>query len=299
MVLADLGADVVKVEPPGGDETRRWGPPFFDGTAAYYFVANRNKRSVALDLKTEAGHATLQSLVERADVVVQNFTADLSREFGVDATAVRAANPGCIHVTLSGYGPAQPNRRGYDLMAQALGGLISVTGERDGSGVKVGVPVVDMFAGLHAAVAVAAALVDRTKSGEGATIEVSLMDSAAALLANQAMNWLLCGSLPAPLGNDHPNVVPYGVFSTATEPIVIAVASDRQFTDLCSAIGRGDLAADERYRTNGGRVANRVELTASLNQHLQTSPASVWSARLAGTGIPVGTVRTVAQALAS
>lgn len=299
MILGDLGADVVKVEPPAGDETRRWGPPFFGETAAYYFAANRNKRSVALDLKSSQGQRDLLELLVQADVMVHNFTADLAVRLQVDPTSVQAANPRCIQVTLSGYGPSQADRRGYDLMAQAQGGLMSLTGERGGRGLKVGVPVADLTAGTYAATAVASALFDRNVSGRVARIEVSLIDAVTSLLANQAMNWLLCQSVPQPLGNDHPNVVPYGVFQTATEDLVVAVASDAQYQDLCVAIDREDLAADQRYINNAGRVANRDELVASLNSHLASAPAAVWIAALAASGIPCGTVRTVPEALAS
>ena len=299
MVLGDLGADVVKVEPPAGDETRRWGPPFLGDTAAYFYAANRNKRSVRLDLKTETGQGELRALMSRADVLVQNFTGDLARKLRVDVQSVRAVNPACIHVTLSGYGPQQPDRRGYDLMAQALGGLISVTGERGSHGVKVGVPVADLFAGMWAATAVTAALYARRSTGQASAIEVSLLDSVASLLANQAMSWLLCGRLPGPLGNDHPTVVPYGVFPTATDDIVVAVASDAQYRTLCEAIGRPDLAADPRFETNSGRVQNRAELERALADRLSTETAAAWTQRLNAAGIIVGPVRNVRDALAS
>jgi crotonobetainyl-CoA:carnitine CoA-transferase CaiB-like acyl-CoA transferase len=299
MILGDLGADVVKVEPPAGDETRRWGPPFFGETAAYYFAANRNKRSVALDLKSSEGQRELLELLIQADVLVHNFTADLAVRLHVDPISIDAANPRCIQVTLSGYGPSQGDRRGYDLMAQAQGGLMSVTGERGGRGLKVGVPVADLTAGTYAATAVVSALFDRNVSGRVAHIEVSLIDAVTSLLANQAMNWLLCQSVPQPLGNDHPNVVPYGVFETATEDLVVAVASDAQYQDLCVAIGRADLGADPRYLTNAGRVANRDELIGSLNSHLSSAPAATWIAALAAAGIPCGTVRTVPDSLSS
>jgi len=299
MILGDLGADVVKVEPPAGDETRRWGPPFFGDTAAYYFAANRNKRSVALDLKSSEGQRDLLELMVQADVLVQNFTADLADRLHVDAASVELANPRCIHVTLSGYGPSQPDRRGYDLMAQALGGLMSVTGERGGRGLKVGVPIADLTAGTYAATAIVSALLDRNVSGRVARIEVSLIDAVTSLLANQAMSWLLCQSVPEPLGNNHPTVVPYGVFKTATEGLVVAVASDVQYQDLCTAIDRADLGADPRYLTNALRVTNRDELVAALNSHLVSAPAATWIARLAAAGIPCGTVRTVPDALAS
>jgi crotonobetainyl-CoA:carnitine CoA-transferase CaiB-like acyl-CoA transferase len=299
MILGDLGADVVKVEPPAGDETRRWGPPFFGETAAYYFAANRNKRSVALDLKSSQGQQDLLELLDQADVLVHNFTADLAVRLHVDTASVELANPRCIQVTLSGYGPSQADRRGYDLMAQAQGGLMSVTGERGGRSLKVGVPVADLTAGTYAATAVVAALLDRNLSGRVARIEVSLIDAVTSLLANQAMNWLLCQSVPRPLGNDHPNVMPYGVFKTASEDLVVAVASDAQFQELCLAIDRVDLGTDPRYITNASRVANRDELEVSLNSHLASAPADVWIARLAAAGIPCGMVRTLPDALAS
>ncbi|MBJ7599461.1 MAG: CoA transferase [Candidatus Dormibacteraeota bacterium] len=258
MILADLGADIVKVESPIGDETRRWGPPFLGDTAAYYFAANRNKRSVALDLKSDDGRREFHGLLSVADVLVQNFTEAVARQLYVDADSVQRANPRCIHVTLSGYGPSHPDRRGYDLMAQALGGLMSVTGEPGGRGLKVGVPIADLTAGTYAATAVIAAIYDRSASGRVARIEVSLIDSVTSLLANQAMNWLLCQSPPQALGNDHPSVTPYGVFRTATDDIVVAVASDAQFRSLCEVIGRTDVAANSRYVSNAERIRCRA-----------------------------------------
>jgi crotonobetainyl-CoA:carnitine CoA-transferase CaiB-like acyl-CoA transferase len=299
MILGDLGADVIKVEPPQGDETRRWGPPFFGQSAAYYFAANRNKRNVVVDLKSEGGRAELNSLLTLADVVVQNFTAEHAAAYGVDADSVEIVNPKAVHVTISGFGPSQPTRRGYDLLAQALGGIMSVTGQPGGRGVKVGVPIADLTAGTYAATAALAALVARGTTGHGARIEVSLVEAVTALLANQAMNWLLCGSLPGPLGNDHPNVVPYGVFRTATGDVVIAVASDGQYLALCKAIGRSDLAEDIRFTTNAERVTNREALTHALDAHLSTQPAEDWVQSLAAAGIPCGTVRSVAEALIS
>jgi crotonobetainyl-CoA:carnitine CoA-transferase CaiB-like acyl-CoA transferase len=299
MVLGDLGADVVKVEPPSGDETRRWGPPFFGDTAAYYFAVNRNKRSVALDLKSQAGQETLRELILQADVLVHNFTSDVANRFQIDASSVQAVNARCIHVTLSGFGPEQPDRRGYDVLAQALGGLMSVTGERGGRGLKVGVPIADLTAGTYAATAIASALFDRNVSGRVAVIDVSLIDAVTSLLANQAMNWLLSGSIPQPLGNDHPNVAPYGTFRSATEDLVIAVASDAQFVELCAAINRPELTSDPRFATNAGRVDHLEQLRAVLNDLLQHAPAGEWIQKLSAAGIPCGLVRTVSAALAS
>jgi len=299
MVLGDLGADVVKVEPPAGDETRRWGPPFFGDTAAYYFAVNRNKRSIALDLKSPAGEESLRELIIQADVLVHNFTADIASRFHVDAESVQIANPRCIHMTISGFGPEQPDRRGYDLLAQALGGLMSVTGERGGRGLKVGVPIADLTAGTYAATAIVSALFDRNTSGRVARIDVSLIDGVVSLLANQAMNWLLCESMPLPLGNDHPNVAPYGTFQTATEDVVIAVASDAQFVEFCAAIGLPDLPVDARFSTNAARVDHLEQLRGALNSLFQTEPAGVWIERLSAAGVPCGLVRTVPAALAS
>ena len=299
MVLGDLGADVVKVEPPAGDETRRWGPPFFGDTAAYYFAVNRNKRSIALDLKSPAGEESLRELIIQADVLVHNFTADIASRFHVDAESVQIANPRCIHLTLSGFGPEQPDRRGYDLLAQALGGLMSVTGERGGRGLKVGVPIADMTAGTYAATAIVAALFDRSASGRVARIDVSLIDGVISLLANQAMNWLLCESTPLPLGNDHPNVAPYGTFQTATEDVVIAVASDAQFVEFCASIGLPDLPEDARFSTNAARVDHLEQLRGALNALFRNAPAGAWIERLSAAGVPCGLVRTVPAALAS
>ncbi len=297
MVLADLGCDVVKVESPAGDETRRWGPPFADDTAAYFFAANRNKKSVVLDLKSDAGRASLDDLLLAADVIVHNFTLGVAVELGVGWERVRVLNPRAIYLVISGFGPAEPDRRGYDLTAQALGGLMAITGAADGPPTKVGVAVSDIAAGLFAASAVTSALYRRTHTDEGAHVEVSLYEATLALLINQAQNYLACGDMPARAGNEHPNLAPYSVFATNDGDVVIAVGTDAQFRLLCAELGVPELADDERFATNAVRITNRVALRVLLEERLAAGSALVWEQRFERAGIPCATVRSLAQAL--
>lgn len=297
MLLADLGADVIKVEPPQGDETRRWGPPFLGDTAAYYFVANRNKWDVSLDLKEQADRVLLQELVRQADVVIHNYTEDRARGFSLDYDSVRTLNNQAIYLAITGFGGRESERRGYDLLAQALGGLMSITGQEAGPPTKVGVAISDIAAGLFGALGVAAALAGRGHSGKGAAVEVSLYDATLSLLVNQAMNSFLSGETPQRQGNDHPNVSPYGVYATGGGDIVLAVATDGQFASLCDVLGDPALAVDQRFRHNGDRVPNRQALRHALEAMLSARDARAWSAELDARGVPNGVVRTVSEAL--
>jgi CoA:oxalate CoA-transferase len=299
MLLADLGADVVKVESPGGDETRRWGPPFFEGTATYYYAPNRNKWGIVIDLGTPEGQERLHELIVEADVVVQNFTGDIARRLGVDAEQVHALNPSAVHLTFSGFGPAEPERRGYDLIAQALGGLMSVTGEADGEAVKVGVPIADLTAGLYAFGAISAALAERASTGSGAgrSLHVSLYESILSLLSMQGTAWFLAGRESKRMGTDHPFVVPYGVYHTATNPIVIGVGTDDQFVTLVRAIGRHDLVGDPRFVTNQARLTSRDVLRQEMESVLRTASAEHWAKIFDEQGVPNGIVREVHEAL--
>lgn len=297
MILADLGADVIKAEPPAGDETRRWGPPFFHGTAAYYYGPNRNKWGVILDLASPDGRERLDALLREADVVVHNFTAGVAERLAVDSARVRSLNPRAIHLTISGFGPEEPDRRGYDLIVQALGGLMAVTGEMGGGPVKVGVPIADLTAGLYASNAIAAALYERSRTGAGCAVHVSLYESVLCLLSNQAAGWLLAGAEGQRLGTEHPHVTPYGVYAAKSASIVIAAATDAQFTQLCTAIGRPGLATDARFASNSERVRHRDELRAELEQALAARPTEDWAEVLDGLGIPNGAVRSVSEAL--
>jgi crotonobetainyl-CoA:carnitine CoA-transferase CaiB-like acyl-CoA transferase len=298
MVLADLGADVVKVErPQGGDETRSWGPPFAGGEAAYYLSVNRGKRSCAIDLSQPEGRELALELCAGADAVIENFKVGGADRLGVGHEAVRERNPRVVYCSITGFGSERhpPGRPGYDFVAQAESGLMSITGPADGPPFKVGVALVDVLAGLHAAAGVLAAL----HSGEGARIEVPLVDSGLAGLVNVAQNALVTGAEPVRYGNAHPNIVPYQTFETASGQLAIAAANDGLFRALCAVLGLDDLAADERFATNAGRVENRRELIPLLQERLSQRPAEEWLEALDAAGVPVGKVRTVPEALAA
>jgi crotonobetainyl-CoA:carnitine CoA-transferase CaiB-like acyl-CoA transferase len=296
MVLADLGAEVVKVERPrGGDETRAWGPPFAGGESAYYLSVNRGKRSCALDLADADGRALALELADRADVVVENFKVGGADRLGVGYDAVAARNPKVVYCSITGFGSDREpaGRPGYDFVAQAESGLMSITGFDKPT--KVGVAVVDVLTGLNAAIAVLAAL----RAGEGARIEVPLLDSGVAALVNQAANALISGEDPAPLGNAHPNIVPYEDFATADGRLVLAAPNDGLFRRLCEALGRPELAGDERYATNPDRVRNRRALIPELEAALASRSADDWVRVLGAAGVPVGKVRGIGDALAA
>jgi crotonobetainyl-CoA:carnitine CoA-transferase CaiB-like acyl-CoA transferase len=298
MVLADLGADVVKVErPEGGDETRSWGPPFAGGEAAYYLSVNRGKRSCAIDLSQPKGRELALELCAGADAVIENFKVGGADKLGVGYEAVRARNPNVVYCSITGFGSQRqpPGRPGYDFVAQAESGLMSITGAAEGPPFKVGVAVVDVLTGLHAAAAVLAGL----HSGEGARIEVPLLDSGLAALVNVAQNTLVTGAEPVRYGNAHPNIVPYETFETSSGQLAIAAANDGLFRALCAALGLDELAADERFATNAGRVENRSELIPLLQERLRERPAEDWLEALDAAGVPVGKVRTVPEALAA
>ena len=296
MVLADLGADVVKLErPAGGDETRAWGPPFAGGEAAYYLSVNRGKRSCAIDLSQAEGRRLALDLCARAEVVVENFKAGGAERLGVGYEQVRERNPGVVYCSITGFGSTRrpAGRPGYDFIAQAESGLMSVTGPEEGPPSKVGVALVDVLAGLHAAVAVVAAL----RGGEGGRIEVPLLDSALAGLVNVAQNALVTGSAPERHGNAHPNIVPYQDFDTASGRIAVAAGNDGLFQALCRALGREDLARDKRFRTNADRVERRRELIPELQSAFAGKGAEEWLETLDAAGVPAGKVRSVPEAL--
>ncbi len=298
MVLADLGADVIKVERPrGGDETRTWGPPFAGGEAAYYLSVNRGKRSCAIDLSQDEGRALALELCAGAAAVIENFKVGGADRLGVGYEQVRERNPRVVYCSITGFGSRRepPGRPGYDFVAQAETGLMSITGAEDGPPYKVGVALVDVLAGLHAAAAILAGL----HGGEGARIEVPLLDSGLAGLVNVAQNALVTGREPERHGNAHPNIVPYQDFETATARIAIAAANDGLFRALCSVLGLDDLGADERFATNAGRVENRRELIPLLQERLRERPADEWVEALDAAGVPVGEVRTVPDALSA
>jgi crotonobetainyl-CoA:carnitine CoA-transferase CaiB-like acyl-CoA transferase len=299
MVLADLGADVVKVERPGeGDETRAWGPPFADGEAAYFLSINRNKRSVAVDLKQTEGRELVLDLCARADVVVENFRPGVAGRLGLDARAVADRNRGVVYCSITGFGDrARSGRPAYDFVVQAESGLMSITGEPDGPPTKVGVAVVDVLAGLNAAVAILAALRRRDATGTGERIEVSLVDAALAALVNVAQSALVTGEEPRRYGNAHQSIVPYQPFRAADGFVAVAAANDGLFARLCEVLGRPELAADERFATNAGRVRNREALLPLLEERFATRPADEWVVLLGAAGVPVGKIRGVLEAL--
>jgi crotonobetainyl-CoA:carnitine CoA-transferase CaiB-like acyl-CoA transferase len=298
MVLADLGADVVKIErPEGGDETRSWGPPFAGGEAAYYLSVNRGKRSCAIDLSQSEGRDLALELCAAADAVIENFKVGGADRLGVGYEAVRARNPTVVYCSITGFGSERepPGRPGYDFVAQAESGLMSITGPADGPPYKVGVALVDVLAGLHAAAAILAGL----HGGEGTRIEVPLLDSGLAGTVNVAQNALVTGAEPARYGNAHPNIVPYETFETASGQIALAAANDGLFRSLCVVLGLGELADDSRFASNAARVEHRAELIPLLAKRLRERPAEDWIRDLDAAGVPVGKVRTVPEALAA
>jgi crotonobetainyl-CoA:carnitine CoA-transferase CaiB-like acyl-CoA transferase len=299
MTLADLGADVVKVEHPrGGDETRSWGPPFAGGESAYFLSVNRSKRSVALDLKDPEGRDLALELCARSDVVIENFRTGAAARLGLDYAAVRARRPDVVYCTITGFGRREPQSRpGYDFTVQAESGLMSITGDPDGEPTKVGVAVVDVLTGLNAAVAILAALHRRSQTGEGELIEISLLESAFAALVNVAAGALVTGEEAQRYGNAHPSIVPYQRFGTADGSLAVAAANDGLYRNLCAAVGRPDLAADERYATNDARVANRRSLVAELEAVFGERKTDEWLRVLLDAGVPAGEIRGVRTAI--
>jgi crotonobetainyl-CoA:carnitine CoA-transferase CaiB-like acyl-CoA transferase len=300
MLLGDLGADVVKVEhPEAGDETRAWGPPWHGGHSTYYLSVNRNKRSVALDLKTDAGREAARALAGRADVLVENFKAGTLERLGLGFEEVARDNPGLVWCSISGFGQgAGADLPGYDFLVQAMSGLMSITGPAGGEPTKVGVALVDVLTGLYAFGGVLAALRERDRTGRGQRVEVSLLGSALASLVNQASSYLCTGRPPRAMGNRHPSITPYETLATADRPLVVAVGNDGQFARLCRVLGLPEAAADPRFATNADRVRHRDELAALLEQALAARGAADWVAALADAGVPCGLVNDVGEAFA-
>ena len=315
MLLGDLGADVIKVEPPEGDATRGWGPPWVgsveDGTrtAAYFLSVNRNKRALRVDLKSAEGAAILRQLLGAADIIVENFRGDGFARLGFDDEALRALNPRLVHLAISGYGTSgqAADRPGYDFIVQAVSGLMSITGAPDAEGgepSKVGVAISDVVSGLFGAVGILAALVDRERTGDpifrrGQRLDVSLLGSTLAILVNQAQNAFVSGVAPGRLGNAHPNIVPYETFATADGAIAIAVGSERQWARFCSAIGLEGLADDPRFGSNGDRVERRADLHPILAGRIAERPTAAWLSALRAADIPAGPINDILSAFAS
>lgn len=302
MILADLGAEVIKVEnPKGGDDTRHWGPPEAGGESAYYLCANRNKRSIAIDLASADGQALVRDLAMRSDVLVENYRAGTLERFGLDYATFAALSPALIYCSISGYGRASPlaDRPGYDFVVQAEGGMMAATGEPDGAPMRAGVAVADLYTGMAAAQAVLAALIARDRDGLGQHIDMALYDCQLAMMANVGSAALVAGAEPARFGNSHQTIVPYQLFQAAGGQLVIAVGNDRQFAALGALLGMEELAADPRFATNQARVRNRVELLALIEPPIAALPVADWLGALHGAGIPCGEVRGIGAALAA
>ena len=302
MVLADLGAEVIKIESPErGDDTRHWGPPSIAGESAYFLSANRNKKSVAVDLSTPEGQAAVFALARRADVLVENFKLGGADRFGLGYEAVARENPGIVYCSISGYGRASPlaERPGYDFVIQAEGGLMSITGEPGGQPMKTGVAVADLFTGMAAVQAILAALIARTRDGVGQHIDLALYDCQLSMLANVGSSHLVSGQEPVRYGNGHPTIVPYQTFAASDGAIVVAVGNDCQFQDLCVLLGCPELPVDPRFAANGCRVVNRDALIGQLAAVFIRENAAHWLQRMDAAGIPSGRVRQVGEALAA
>lgn len=299
MMLADLGATVVKVERPGtGDDTRAWGPPHDDrGDATYFQSVNRNKTSVAWDLADPADRAAARAAALDADVVVENFRPGVMDRLGLGPDDLCAAAPRLVYCSITGFGAgAGAALPGYDLLVQAVGGLMSITGEPDGEPQKVGVALVDVLAGLFATVGILAALRHRDATGEGQRVEVDLLSSLLAALVNQGSAYTVAGVVPDRLGNRHPSIAPYELLRCADRDLALAVGNDRQFRSLCAMLGLDRLADDPRFATNGDRIAHRAELAPALEERLRQAPAGSWAERLTDAGVPAGVVNDVAGA---
>lgn len=301
MLLGDLGAEVIKVERPGrGDDTRHWGPPFVHGESAYFLCCNRNKKSLTLDLKSERGRAIVRQLATGCDVVVENFLPGTLDEMGLGYDELAAINPRLVFCSITGFGQDGPyrDRPGYDLLVQAMGGVMSITGEPDGAPMKVGVAIADINAGLYAANAILAALIGRGASGKGERIDIALLDTTVAWLANVGASFLATGAEPARHGNAHPSIVPYQSFRAADEYFVVAVGNDAQWEQFCLVIERPELATHVRFHSNRLRVQNRAVLIPLLEEALKTRPVAEWLARFADAGVPAGPVNTLERVFA-
>jgi len=299
MTLADLGAEVVKVERPGaGDDTRAWGPPWTERGSAYYLGLNRNKRSIALDLSNEDDRVLARRLAARADVVLESFRPGTMARFGLSYEEVAASNPGVVYCSVTAFG--EHDRPGYDLLLQAMGGLMSVTGEEEGRPLKVGAAVVDLVCGLYAAIGILAALQARAArpDGRGQKVEVTLMLAALAALLNQGSAYLLAGVVGGRLGNHHPSVAPYATYTAADGPFAVGAGNDALFARLCATIGRPDLATDPRFATNGERRAHVDALDAELDAAFAARAAAEWVEALTAAGVPAGPINDVAGAYA-
>lgn len=298
MILGDLGAEVIKVEAPGGsDDTRAWGPPSIGGESAYYLCANRNKRAITLDLKSSKGQEVLKKLIAQSDVIIQNFKTGTLDKWGLGYEELKRINPKIILCSITGFGLNGPYKDipGYDYIIQAMGGLMSITGSEDSGPMKVGVAIADIITGLYAAIGILSAIHERTDSGEGQSLDISLFDAQISALANVASNYLISGLIPKRLGNQHPNIVPYQTFPTSDGEMVIAVGNDRQFKKLCSVLDLDHLGEDERFSTNPKRVENKDELVKNLSEITSKKAANEWLTLFSQQGIPSGPINNMKQ----
>ena len=303
-ILADLGADVIKVEAPEGDDTRRWGPPFIEHegekSAAYFHGANRGKRSVTADFRTPEGQEFVRRLVADADVLIENFKVGGLAKYGLDYESLRKVNPRLIYCSVTGFGQDGPyaHRAGYDYIIQGMSGLMSVTGPADGEPQKVGVAVTDVFTGVYAAVGILAAVHQRNTTGEGQMVDLSLLDVATSIMANQAMNFLATGTSPKRMGNAHPNLVPYAVFPCSDGYVILATGNDGQYRKLCGILDLEDLAEAPQYLTNADRIANREALTALISERSRGFTRADLLAACEAKGVPAGPINEMADVFA-
>ncbi len=310
-MFADLGAEVIKIEKPGeGDDTRGWGPPFVTngdgsrGDAAYFQSANRGKWSVCIDMAKPEGQALIRELAAKSDIVIENFKVGGLKKYGLDYESLKTVNGKLIYCSITGFGQNGPyaQRAGYDFMIQGMGGIMSVTGQPDGADgaepMKVGVAFADIFTGLHAVIGIVSALYHRERTGEGQYLDLALLDSQVAVLANQALNYLVGGKAPVRLGNAHPNIVPYQTFATADGYIIMAVGTDRQYTEFCRIIGAGNLSEDARFKTNRGRVENRDILIPLLRPFMVVRKTAEWVEQFEAAAVPCGPINSIAEVFA-
>ncbi|MEO0236518.1 MAG: CoA transferase, partial [candidate division WOR-3 bacterium] len=300
MILGDLGADVIKVEKPGeGDETRGWGPPFAGGESAYYMCANKNKRSITLNLKSPEGREILEKLIKRSDVVILNFLPDVLQNLKLTYEDIKRIKEDIIWASITGFGLTGPKstKPGYDVLIQGISGLMSITGEPDGEPMKVGVAICDVLTALYTVIAVEAALIRRKITGQGAMIDNSLLEASIASLVNVANNYLIGGIIPKRYGNAHPNIVPYQVFRASDDYIIIGVGNEEQWKRFCKVIEREDLLTDPRFETNAKRLENRDILIPIIEDIIKQKPAEYWLTRLDEAHIPAGPINTVDKAI--
>jgi len=298
MILGDLGAEVIKVEAPGGsDETRKWGPPFQNDVSAYYLCANRNKKSITVDLKSSEGIEIIKTLVSESDVIINNFKTGTMERFGLDYDTLADINPEIVYCSITGFGETGPyqNMPGYDFIVQAMSGLMSITGDEESGPQKVGIAITDVLTGLYACIGIQGALLERNQSGKGQKLDLSLYDTAVSSLVNIGSNYLMSEKIPTPLGNRHANIVPYQTFQTMDGEMVIAVGNDNQFKALCNVLKRPDLKTDDRFQTNPDRVAHREVLVPLLQEAFLTKPTAYWQDECRENNIPCGPIQNLEE----